>query len=1158
MIFKNRKNKASMLVETMIAISILGITMTYVGYDARFLSRTLYQLNEMDKMLYAYQEAIEKYKLDFTGGTLGFNGYTVDITSTSDPAQDPNLTQYLEKVIVTVHPKDSSSGLGDLVMVSYVYLSNKKLPEAPKNLTAVPVVNGIKLTWDSSTYADSYNVKRSTTLGGPYTVIATGITETYYTDTTVTEGVTYYYVVSATNAYGEGPNSNEAFATYTVKVSTLNPVADAYVRGGFYANRNYGGVGYLYFRNASSSSFKYKSYLKFDISSVKGSIVSAKLRLYGYSSGVSQLSANIHQLADDSWTELGITWNTAPLEGSVISSTIFTFVRKYVEIDVTNYCSNELLGNKVASFVITTSSTRLGVANSREALANKPELVIKWVPAPPPSPPQNLKAVPGDKQVSLSWNLVTGAVSYNVKRSTTSGGPYTTIKTDVTATNYIDTGLTNGTTYYYVVSAVNENGESGNSNEASATPNKVVTVIYNPVADSYVRDGDYKDVNYGDMAKLEVNNGSSGTGAIRISYIKFDLSNLRGDIISAKLRLYGGNIEDSSNVTIGYYEIVDNTWQENTITFSNAPVKGREIASLIINNTQTYWEVDITDYVRTKVAGDKIINLAIAGKDVARLVSFNSKENLVNKPELVITKTLLKPLPPSNLTATPDNRLVTLKWIGSDETDYYNVKRSTIDGGPYTTIATGVTSTSFNDSSVANGTTYYYVVTAVNASGESSNSNQASATPNTTITVTLNPVADARVESYYPNTNYGSETSLEVIRNGVNDKKSYLRFDLKGYTNNTVVSATLRLYGKSNVSSFKINGYAVSNNNWIESGTGGITWNNAPVLETQIATVNIGTVSQYYDMDVSSYVAAAINTSNLVSIGLFTDVNSSNNAVINSKETSTNKPQLVVKMVEGIPKPPTNLVALGGNRLVDLSWKPSDGAVSYNVKRSNESGGPYTTIASGIVNTAYRDLSVKNGNIYYYVVTAVNAKGESGNSNETCGIPNAGASSQTLLAVEDAYVKNGIYSDANYGGEASINVSKSSVSNDGNTQYGYIKFDLSNVTGNVSSGTLIITGENITGQANRDIIINIYKVIDDSWGEYTITWNNAPGSDVLLGSIVVNKKYATKSLDITDYVRSELAGDKKLSLCLKAVTTDLTASFSSIQGTDPPLLQITY
>ena len=76
-----------------------------------------------------------------------------------------------------------------------------------------------------------------------------------------------------------------------------------------------------------------------------------------------------------------------------------------------------------------------------------------------------------------------GATSYSVKRSTTSGGPYSQIATSTT-TSYTNTGLTNGTTYYYVVAAVNSTGASANSTQASATPtapqNPDVTITINP------------------------------------------------------------------------------------------------------------------------------------------------------------------------------------------------------------------------------------------------------------------------------------------------------------------------------------------------------------------------------------------------------------------------------------------------------------------------------------------------------------------------------------------------------------------------------------------------------------------------------------------------------------------------------------------------------
>jgi beta-glucanase (GH16 family) len=87
----------------------------------------------------------------------------------------------------------------------------------------------------------------------------------------------------------------------------------------------------------------------------------------------------------------------------------------------------------------------------------------------PPAAPSGLTATAvSSSQINLSWTASSGATSYNVKRATVSGGPYTTVATGVTATSFSDTGLAAATTYYYVVSAVNGGGESANSTQASA------------------------------------------------------------------------------------------------------------------------------------------------------------------------------------------------------------------------------------------------------------------------------------------------------------------------------------------------------------------------------------------------------------------------------------------------------------------------------------------------------------------------------------------------------------------------------------------------------------------------------------------------------------------------------------------------------------------
>jgi hypothetical protein len=94
-----------------------------------------------------------------------------------------------------------------------------------------------------------------------------------------------------------------------------------------------------------------------------------------------------------------------------------------------------------------------------------------------PAAPAGLTATAGDRQVNLTW-LASGALSYNVKRSTDNGSSYVTLTnlSGLLTTNYVDSAVTNGTLYYYVVSAVNGT-ESTNSAPARARPISGVAVL---------------------------------------------------------------------------------------------------------------------------------------------------------------------------------------------------------------------------------------------------------------------------------------------------------------------------------------------------------------------------------------------------------------------------------------------------------------------------------------------------------------------------------------------------------------------------------------------------------------------------------------------------------------------------------------------------------
>ncbi len=91
-------------------------------------------------------------------------------------------------------------------------------------------------------------------------------------------------------------------------------------------------------------------------------------------------------------------------------------------------------------------------------------------PIVPPAAPAALLAAPGDGVVPLRWQASFGATSYTVKRSTSPGGAYSTIASGIQGSSYTDRSVSNGTTYYYSVTATNSAGTSDGSPEDSATP----------------------------------------------------------------------------------------------------------------------------------------------------------------------------------------------------------------------------------------------------------------------------------------------------------------------------------------------------------------------------------------------------------------------------------------------------------------------------------------------------------------------------------------------------------------------------------------------------------------------------------------------------------------------------------------------------------------
>jgi autotransporter-associated beta strand protein len=320
------------------------------------------------------------------------------------------------------------------VIVSQPYISvlaNYRITGAPSGLAAVPQPGQVTLSWNSMTWVH-YNVKRSTVSGGPYITTAANLYNTNsFVDTNAAEGTIFYYVVSATNLLGEGPNS-AAINTVTTGDLVIN-------RSGWVASASVGSSpanaidGDSTTRWTTGISQTNGQWFQVDMRTTN---TFYKIVLDAGSSGGYPQGYQVNVSND------GINWGSPVATGSG-SSGLTTIV----------------FPSQTARYIrITQTGTSATAWSIYELYVYASALM-----------PTGLTAVAGNSLVNLTWSAASGASSYNVKRATNSGGSYV-IVTSPAATNYSDAGLLNDRRYYYVVSALNAGGESSNSTEAAAMP----------------------------------------------------------------------------------------------------------------------------------------------------------------------------------------------------------------------------------------------------------------------------------------------------------------------------------------------------------------------------------------------------------------------------------------------------------------------------------------------------------------------------------------------------------------------------------------------------------------------------------------------------------------------------------------------------------------
>jgi len=172
----------------------------------------------------------------------------------------------------------------------------------------------------------------------------------------------------------------------------------------------------------------------------------------------------------------------------------------------TGYTTTGLTNGITYYFVVTAVNSAGESGYSNQASAT-PSASLQ-----PPTAPTNLTATAGNGQVSLSWSASSGATGYNVYDSTTSGGPYTKVGT-TSNTSYTVTGLTNGVTYYFVVTAVNTNGESSASAQVSAAPATTVDITGTWSGSWASSNG----INNGNISAVLTQSGTSVIGTLSIT-----------------------------------------------------------------------------------------------------------------------------------------------------------------------------------------------------------------------------------------------------------------------------------------------------------------------------------------------------------------------------------------------------------------------------------------------------------------------------------------------------------------------------------------------------------------------------------------------------------------------------------------------------------------
>ncbi|WP_161597167.1 CBM96 family carbohydrate-binding protein [Dyadobacter flavalbus] len=162
------------------------------------------------------------------------------------------------------------------------------------------------------------------------------------------------------------------------------------------------------------------------------------------------------------------------------------------------------------------------------------------------------------------------------------------------------------------------------------------TLTLPAVADAYVHTY-FPDENFGTEDQLIVKSG--GINISRQTYLKFLLTGI-SDVTSARLRIYGYNVESTRKVNTSAYSVDNDAWTETGITYNNAPASSAwPLTRKAAGNVPEYHILDVTAFVQSQTEGDKVVSIMLRNPTSAnKKLVFHSRENPSGMaPELVVT-----------------------------------------------------------------------------------------------------------------------------------------------------------------------------------------------------------------------------------------------------------------------------------------------------------------------------------------------------------------------------------------------------------------------------------------------------------------------------------------------------------------------------------------